>query len=76
MHDSYIESGEILSKTDPMAAVDVYAKFPVPEKPSFDDAYIVGEIVRHLMKGEKYDDPRLQSNLISMGRVLGIGKKI
>ena len=74
VHDAYIECGEILSKTDPLLAVDVYCKFPVSETPTFDDAYIVGDVVRHLMKAEKFDDPRLQSNLISMGRVLGIGE--
>ena len=63
----------MLTKNDPMAAVDIFSKFPVPENPSFDDAYIFGEIVRLLMKNEKYDDPRLRDNLIAYGRVLGLG---
>ncbi|ESO87738.1 hypothetical protein LOTGIDRAFT_234972 [Lottia gigantea] len=72
VHDAYIESAEMLTKTEPMAAVDIFSKFPVPENPSFDDAYIFGEIVRLLMKNEKYDDPRLTTNLIAYGRVLGL----
>ena len=73
VHDAYIESGEMMTKSDPLAAVDIYCKFPVSETPNFDDAYIFGEVVRHLMKAEKYDDERLETNLIAMGRVLGIG---
>ncbi|XP_002731401.1 uncharacterized protein LOC100373099 [Saccoglossus kowalevskii] len=74
VHDAYIELGEILVKKDPVQAVDVYAKFPFPEgDSSFDDAYIHGEIVRLLMKAEKYDDPRLEKHMIAWGRVMGIG---
>ena len=64
----------MLVKSDPLSAVDIYCKFPVSENPTFDDAYIFGEIVRLLMKSEKYDDPRLPSNMISLGRVMGIGE--
>lgn len=64
----------MLTVKDPQAAVDVYCKFPLSETPTFDDAYIIGDIVRLLMKGEKYDDPRLQTNMIAYGRVLGLGK--
>ncbi|KAK6180982.1 hypothetical protein SNE40_008936 [Patella caerulea] len=73
VHDAYIENAEMLTKSDPLEAVNVFCKFPVPDEPSFDDAYIFGEIVRLLMKNEKYDDPRLASNLVSYGRVLGLG---
>jgi len=73
VHDAYIELAEMLVKTDPLGAVDVYCKFPVPEKPSFDDAYIFGDIVRLLIKAEKYDDPRLCPNMITYGRILGLG---
>ncbi|CAD5116363.1 DgyrCDS5262 [Dimorphilus gyrociliatus] len=73
IHDAYIESGEMLVKTDPMGAVEIYNKFPVGDNPSFDDAFIFGEIVRILMKEEKYDDERLEKNLIRMGKVLGLG---
>ncbi|XP_048244538.1 uncharacterized protein LOC124123872 isoform X1 [Haliotis rufescens] len=73
VHDAYIESAEMLTKTDPLAAVDIFAKFPVPDEPSFDDAYIFGEIVRLLMKNEKYDDPRLAPNMIVYGHILGLG---
>lgn len=65
----------MLTKDDPAAAIEVYAKFPVPENPTFDDAYIHGEFVRLLMKLEKYDDPRLTANMIAYGRVLGIGRQ-
>ena len=64
----------MLVKSDPFSAVDIYCKFPVSENLTFDDAYIFGEIVRLLMKLEKYDDPRLAPNMISLGKVMGIGK--
>ncbi|XP_021370614.1 uncharacterized protein LOC110461476 [Mizuhopecten yessoensis] len=73
VHDAYIELAEMLTKTDPAGAVDVYSKFPMPEEPSFDDAFIIGELVRLLMKTQSYDDPRLQTYMISYGRVLGLG---
>ena len=73
MHDAYIESAEMLVKSDPLSAVDVYMKFPVSENPSFDDAYIFGEIIRILMKFEKYDDERLASSMITYGKILGLG---
>ena len=66
----------MLVKSDPFSAVDIYCKFPVSENLTFDDAYIFGEIVRLLMKLEKYDDPRLATNMISLGKVMGIGKYI
>lgn len=64
----------MLSKTDPLAAVEIYCKFPVPEDPGFDDAYIFGEIVLILFKNEKYDHPQLADNMIRLGRIMGIGK--
>ena len=72
VHDAYIELGEMLSKTDPVAAVDVYSRFPFSDPPSFDDAFLLGEIIRLLMARESYDDPRLRSSLIAMGKALGI----
>ena len=74
VHDAYIESAEMLVKSDPLSAVDVYMKFPVSENPSFDDAYIFGEIIRILMKFEKYDDARLASCMVTYGKILGLGK--
>lgn len=59
--------------SDPLAAVDIYCKFPIPDEPTFDDAYIFGEIVRLLMKAENFDDPRLAPNMISLGKIMGIG---
>ncbi|XP_078503186.1 uncharacterized protein LOC144761836 isoform X1 [Lissotriton helveticus] len=75
VHDSYIELADLLLKTDPLAAVDVYCKFPLKpvQEQTFDDAFITGEIVRLLMKHEKYDDPRLPANMIANGKVLGLG---
>ena len=73
MHDAYIESADMLVKSDPLSAVDVYMKFPVSENPSFDDAYIFGEIIRILMKFEKYDDERLATSMITYGKILGLG---
>lgn len=71
-HDAYIELGELLASTSPLDAVDVYCKFPFTETPSFDDAYLHGEIVRLLMSKESYDDPRLATSMVAMGRALGI----
>lgn len=73
LHDAYIELGEMLSKTDPVAAVDAYARFPFSDPPSFNDAYLHGEILRLLMASENYDDPRLLTSMVAMGRALGIG---
>lgn len=73
LHDAYIELGEMLSKTDPVAAVDAYAMFPFSDPPSFNDAYLHGEIVRLLMASENYDNPRLLTSMVAMGRALGIG---
>ena len=64
----------MMTGKDPMAAVDIYCKFPVSDNPTFDDAYIFGEIVRMLMKAEKFDDPRLGPNMIALGKVMGIGQ--
>lgn len=74
VHDAYIELAEMLRKTDPLAAVEVYCKFPVPENPGFDDAYIFGEIVLILFKHEKYDHPKLADNMIRLGQIMGLGK--
>ncbi|XP_066282667.1 uncharacterized protein [Branchiostoma lanceolatum] len=72
IHDAYIELADMLIKADPLAAVDVYCKFPFTEELTFDDAYIHGEVVRILMKHEKFDDPRLADSMIAFGRVMGI----
>ena len=73
VHDAYIELGEILAKSDPSGAVDIYAKFPFSDPPTFDDAFLHGEIVRLLMKSENYDNPKLTTSMIAMGKALGIG---
>ena len=72
LHDAYIELGEMLSKTDPVAAVDAFSRFPFSDPPSFNDAYLHGEIVRLLMASEQYDDSRLQNSMVAMGQALGI----
>ena len=71
LHDSYIELGEILAKSKPMDAVNIYTKFPFSAELVYDDAYLYGEIVRLLMKCEMYEDARLEENMISLGRILG-----
>ena len=73
VHDAYIELGEMLAKTEPVAAVEVYARFPFSDPPSFDDAFLHGEIVRLLMASESYDNPQLCSSMVAMGKALGIG---
>ena len=71
-----------------MAAVELYVSFPFPETLGFDDGYLHGEVVRHLMKLAKYDDARLPASIIayvphcrlhafddehtSMGRIMGL----
>ncbi len=73
LHDAYIELGDMLAKLAPAKAVEVYSKFPFSEPPTFDDAFLHGEIVRLVMKNEDYDNPRLCRSLIAMGKALGIG---
>ena len=73
VHDAYIELGELLAKYDPAAAVVVYSNFPFSSPPTFDDAYLHGEIVRLLMASKNYDDPLLTSSMVAMGQALGIG---
>ena len=73
VHDAYIELGEMLAKSNPVAAVEVYAQYPFSDPPSFDDAFLHGEIVNLLMKSESYDAPQLCTSLIAMGKALGIG---
>jgi len=72
IHDAYIELGEMLATNDPLAAVDVYSNFPFSAEPTFDDAYLYGEIVQLLMKAESYNDPRLLQYMVAMGKVLGL----
>ena len=72
VHDAYIELGDLLKKSNPMEAVDVYSSFPFSDPPSFDDAYLHGEIVQLLMGSESYDDHRLSRSMIAMGRALGL----
>lgn len=73
LHDPYIELGAMLAEKNPRAAVEVYAQFPFQEPPTFDDAFLHGEIIQLLMKNEDYDNPRLITSMIAMGRALGIG---
>ncbi len=75
MHDAYIELGNLLVKDDPLAAVDVYSRFPLKPvcKQTFDDAFITGESVHILMKHELFEHPQLLPNLIAHGKVMGLG---
>ena len=71
VHDAYIELGDMLAKTDPQQAIEVYSKYPFGKELSFDDAYLHGEIIRLIMKTESYDDPNLEKSLIAYGTVMG-----
>ena len=71
LHDAYIELGEILVESDPLAAVEVYSKYPFPDPLTYDDAFLHGEVARLLTKHEKFDDPRLGPSLIALGKVMG-----
>lgn len=71
-HDAYIELGEILARVSTLDAVELYALFPFTGVLSFDDGYLHGEIVRHLMKASKFEDPRLKTSLIAMGKISGL----
>ncbi|XP_054758090.2 uncharacterized protein LOC129264268 isoform X1 [Lytechinus pictus] len=73
IHDAYIELAELHIKTEPLQAVDVYARYPFSDEESYDDAFLHGEILRLLMKHEKFDDPRLEKHMIAYGRILGKG---
>ncbi len=73
VHDAYIELGEMLATSDPVKAVEVYAKFPFSDPPTFDDAFLHGEIIRLLMKSESYEKEQLVRSMIAMGKALGIG---
>ncbi|KAL2083150.1 hypothetical protein ACEWY4_020923 [Coilia grayii] len=75
VHDAYIELADLLVKTDPLAAVEIYSRFPLKpvSEQTFDDAFITGEIVRILMKQELYDHILLCPNLIAYGKVMGLG---
>ncbi|XP_051772833.1 uncharacterized protein LOC127524863 isoform X1 [Ctenopharyngodon idella] len=74
VHDAYIELANLLLKDDPLAAVDIYSRFPLKPvcEQTFDDAFITGEIVRILMKQELYEHPQLLPNLIAYGKVMGL----
>lgn len=63
----------MLVKIDFKGAVDVYCKFYIFDLFIFDDGYILGEIVRLLMKVEDYEDKRLVKNMIFYGKVYGLG---
>lgn len=73
LHDAYIELADLLIDNSPLEAVDIYVKYPFPNTPTFDDAYLYGEIVRILLKEGQYDDVRLVPNMIHLGKIMGIG---
>lgn len=72
VHDAYIELGDILVKSDPLGAVEVYSKYPFPDPLTYDDAYLHGEIVRLLVKQEKFEDERLGKSMVALGKVMGL----
>ena len=71
LHDPYIELGEMYARSKPLKAVDIYAKYPFSKDLSYDDAFLYGEIVRILMKEEKFDDKRLLPNMVALGKIYG-----
>ena len=75
LHDAYIELGELLAPTKPLEAVDVFCRFPFGEiggdSEGFDDGYLYGEIVRILMREEKFEDERLKEYMTKLGKILG-----
>ena len=80
LHDAYIELGEILVKSDPLGAVEVYSKYPFTDPLTYDDAYLHGEIARLLMKHEKfwwpavgceYDSSGESDGLLRLGEIRG-----
>ncbi|XP_061083345.1 uncharacterized protein LOC133117877 [Conger conger] len=75
VHDAYIELAQLLVVSDPLAALEVYCRFPLEpvHQQTFNDAFIVGEIVHILMKQELYDHPQLGPNLIAYGKIMGLG---
>lgn len=70
-HDAYIELGELLCKTKPMEAVEVYRKFPFSSELSCDDGYLYGEMVRLLIKERRFDDADLKRFMIGLGKISG-----
>ena len=71
LHDPYIELGEMYAHSKPLKAVDIYVKYPFSKDLSYDDAFLYGEIVRILMKEEKFDDERLLPNMVALGKIYG-----
>ena len=50
IHDAYIELSDLLIDNCPLEAVDIYVTYPFSNIPTFDDAYLYGEIVRIMLK--------------------------
>lgn len=75
INDSMQEYIEILISAEDYAAVlAVYSKLKINEtKPSFDDGYICGEIVRWLMKLERYGDKMLVKYASLWAKIFGFG---
>eukprot|EP00055_Hartaetosiga_balthica_P017075 m.111703 g.111703 ORF g.111703 m.111703 type:complete len:1203 (-) comp9242_c0_seq7:719-4327(-) len=73
-YDAYVDYGSFLEELDRAAAVALYDRFPYAneETPSFDDAFLHGEAVRHIMKLELYTHPTLPKHLVGLGRALGL----
>ncbi|XP_061601139.1 uncharacterized protein LOC133463560 [Cololabis saira] len=74
IHDAYTELAQLLERSDPPAALDVYCRFPQkpPAEQSYDDAFINGEIIRILMSQEQYDHAQLGPSLVAYGKVMGL----
>lgn len=71
LHDAYIELGEMVSKTEPKQAIEIYSKYPFKKEGTFDDAYLYGEIIRLLMKMEDFDNTNLKMSMVGYGKIMG-----
>ncbi|KAI8803001.1 hypothetical protein BJ742DRAFT_909525 [Cladochytrium replicatum] len=73
-HDAYTELAGILEHwVSVSAAADVYKLFPMPENDATqEDLFVIGELVRVLMKEKLFSEPKLAQGLIHLGRHGGV----
>eukprot|EP00056_Hartaetosiga_gracilis_P011275 m.169482 g.169482 ORF g.169482 m.169482 type:complete len:446 (-) comp13481_c0_seq8:234-1571(-) len=75
-YDVYVDYGAFLEACEDgsSAVIALYDRFPFgnEEHPSFDDAYLHGEAIRHIMKQKLLNHSTLKKHLIGLGRALGL----
>ena len=78
VHNTSIELAELLVGSDPLAALEVYCRFPLKpvHQQTFDEALVAGGIVNILMKQQLYDHPQLGPDLMAYGKIMGLGTVI